>query len=148
MISTKILTTAESHEDEKRRKIIELEDKTNGQFKTKIIFDYFKSGGILYGLFAIFLLIASQLLLMMQAYSLSLWASKSFENQDHVRYVVVFAILTFLCIVLGFMRVYFWFVYALKCFYLFIAYYYYYNSYYYLFIYCTFLYNLFPFFCV
>lgn len=53
----------ESSEDEKRRKIIEIEEKQIGDISYMVYKDYFVSGGSLYGATVLFIMMISQVLL-------------------------------------------------------------------------------------
>ena len=106
---------------EKRRRLNELkeiiseEDRIEGKVSLNLIWTYLKSGGGLSAFVAIFMAIASQVLLMMTDYWLKWWASGNyFGSQADIRYIWIFAILVFFCIILSYYRAVVWFQYTLK----------------------------------
>jgi ATP-binding cassette, subfamily C (CFTR/MRP), member 4 len=103
----------ETEEDAKRRRIIEVEDRQTGEISWNVYWQYIKSGGVLRCILIILFNLASQGLLMITDYWLRWWASESFGSQDNILYVWIFAILVFLCIIVGFIRALAWFRFAL-----------------------------------
>jgi len=106
---------------EKRRKLDELkeiiseEDKVEGKVSVKLLWSYIKSGGAISGIIAILMAIAAQVLLMMTDYWLKWWTTATFfdHNQSDPRYIWIFAILVFFCILLSYFRAVVWFQYTL-----------------------------------
>ena len=106
---------------EKRRRLDELkeiiseEDRIEGKVSLNLIWTYLKSGGGISAFIALFMAVASQVLLMMTDYWLKWWASGNyFGDQGDIRFVWVFGILVFFCIILSYYRAVVWFQYTLK----------------------------------
>jgi ATP-binding cassette subfamily C (CFTR/MRP) protein 4 len=99
----------ESEEDIKRRKIIEIEEKQTGRMSWEVYRRYTEAGGTTRGMGVFVIILGSQALLMITDYWLRWWASSSFGSQDNIINIYVFAILVFLCIVVGFYRALVWF---------------------------------------
>lgn len=104
----------ETEEDIKRRQIIEIEDKQTGNISWDVYKNYLEAGGTMRGIFVFTLIFFSQGLLMITDYWLRWWASNSFGDQDKIMYLYIFAILVFLCIIVGFLRAYSWFQFTLR----------------------------------
>lgn len=105
--------TQETEEDEKRRKIIEIEDKQIGDIAFAVYKQYFVSGGPLYAAFVISVMIASQAVSMVADYWLKWWAVSQFGDQREDKYIIVFAVLLVLVVIFGFLRALLWFRFSL-----------------------------------
>jgi ATP-binding cassette subfamily C (CFTR/MRP) protein 4 len=87
------------------KKIIVDEDRVEGKLSMRLIWRYIISGGTFMGLSALFLAVLSQIISMITDYWLKWWAVDAFfDSQRNVKYVWIFAILTFVCIVIGWLR--------------------------------------------
>lgn len=104
---------AEAAKKESQRIIIQTEDRVEGRMSFSLFIDYLRSGGIMKGSIAISLAVVSQGLLMITEYWLRWWASESFGPQRSNKYIIIFAVLTSLCVVMGFYRAVSWFEFTL-----------------------------------
>lgn len=87
------------------KKIIVDEDRVEGKLSMKLIWRYILSGGTFMGLSALFLAVLSQAISMITDYWLKWWAVDAFfDSQRNIKYVWIFAILTFICIIIGWLR--------------------------------------------
>jgi len=92
---------------------VQVEDRVEGGMQYQTILAYLRSGGIARGLIALFMAFLSQGLLMIAEYWLRWWTSESFGPQTANMYVIVFAVLTVLRVVMGFTRARAWFRFTL-----------------------------------
>lgn len=104
----------ESEEDAKRRQIIATEEKKIGDISWRVYWDYLVAGGSAQGLFVLSIILASQALLMITDYWVRWWATSTFGPQSSYVYLLVFGILVFLCIIIGFYRALAWFRFSIK----------------------------------
>jgi len=102
------------NKQESQRIIIQAEDRIEGQMSLDLFYKYMKSGGLFNGIFALALAVVSQALLMITEYWLRWWASDTFGSQRSSQYVYILAILTALCIWMGFYRSSTWFSFTLR----------------------------------
>lgn len=97
-------------------KTIVTEDKAVGIVNWYIYYQYLLSGNLWFGVLVISLILMSQALLMITDYWVNWWAvTKFFPSQDNSLYVIIFAILVFLCIIVGFLRALMFFTYTRQC---------------------------------
>eukprot|EP01038_Epipyxis_sp_PR26KG_P011896 gene11896-15916_t len=104
----------ESVSEAERRTIISAEDKAEGKMGWHVFRDYIVAGGLAKGIFAIMMVLVSQVASMIQDYWLKWWATNTFGNQKHKDYVYIYAALTVLCMFIGFYRALSWFSYTLN----------------------------------
>ena len=69
-----------------------------------LISHYFPTGGYFRGLYAIFIAIIAQVLLMITEYWVRWWAGGTFFPEENVKNVWILGILTCFCIFIGFYR--------------------------------------------
>lgn len=99
---------------EKRRIIVQLEDRMEGAIGTEVIWRYLEAGGLAQGLSALALAVVAQVLIMMTNYWLKWWAGEQLgEPQGAAMYIWGNAILVGSCIVMGFARSSMWFRFTL-----------------------------------
>ena len=97
----------------KRHKIVEEEDRVVGCVTTETYSSYLRFGGVAFGIGAAFQLLAAQVVTMMSDYWLRWWASAAFGPQNSPRYMYIYGILVFLCILLGYLRARSWYEFCL-----------------------------------
>ena len=79
---------------DKRRFIIQHEDKAVGIIDSSVFVKYLKAGGIFEGCFALFMAVVAQILLMMTDYWLKWWVDNQFwSDQKNPRYVWIYSLL-------------------------------------------------------
>ena len=98
--------------ENKEGKITVSENVIEGKMSASIWWTYLSSGGVIQGVWVIFLAIFSQVLLMIADYWLRWWTSETFAPQDDLFNVYGFAILSALCIFIGPYRAIAWFVFT------------------------------------
>lgn len=98
-----------------KRTVIQKEKAVASHSTLSLLYMYFKSGGLVYGIFIILLMFFSQAILMITDYWLKWWASETFYSQGNTYNIWIYAILVFFVILVGFYRSYFWFIYSLNC---------------------------------
>ncbi|RYH14737.1 hypothetical protein EON65_33120, partial [archaeon] len=102
--------------DSQLGKTIVTEDKAVGIVNWYIYYQYLLSGNVWFGVLVISLILMSQALLMMTDYWVNWWAvTKFYPSQDNSLYVIIFAILVFLCVIVGFLRALMFFTYTRQC---------------------------------
>ena len=96
-----LYNTAHVVDNEKKRLIIQLEEKAVGSIDSAVYYKYMKSGGIVEGILALVVAFTSQALLMITDYWLRWWASTEFWNSQHnPHYLWVYALLVISVIIL------------------------------------------------
>lgn len=93
--------------------VIVVEDKATGQIPVSLYFEYFSLGGVLNGCAVMAVFLVSQALAMVTEYWLKWWATAQFGEQSDSMYVLTLGLLSFGCVVIGFLRAVFWFRFSL-----------------------------------
>ena len=93
--------------------VIVTEDKATGQIPVSLYFEYFSLGGVLNGCAVLAVFLVSQALAMVTEYWLKWWATAQFGAQSDSMYVLTLGLLSFGCVVIGFLRAVFWFRFSL-----------------------------------
>ena len=94
--------------------VIVTEDKASGQIPISLYFEYFSLGGVMNGCVVLVVFAVSQVLAMVSEYWLKWWASEQFGDQSDSMYVLTLGLLSFGCVVIGFLRAVFWFRFSLS----------------------------------
>lgn len=96
------------------KSIIQAEDRIEGRMSFDLLWKYLKSGGTFRGLCTLAVAIFAQGALMIDEYWLRFWAGERFGSQNKNLYIYIFAMLTAVCIVVGFLRAIMWFRFTLR----------------------------------
>lgn len=97
-----------------RRTIVQAEDRAEGDISLSVIWSYLKAGGAVRGITALVLVFSSQGLLMISEYWPRWWAGEIYGNQSSILYILVYALLTVLCVLMGFTKAAAWFSFTLR----------------------------------
>lgn len=94
--------------------IIQTEDRNKGEVSIATYLEYFRAGGSWSGLFAVSLTILGQMVNMVCDYWPRWWAGSVYGDQRDVKYVWVFGVLAFGCMLIGFLKSITWFEFSLR----------------------------------